>query len=407
MTRSLFVLVSALGLAACTVNTAAPTPNPAPVPVDTDAGPAVDAAVVQPTLGFQPSNVSLMGIDLSDVGDQDVNTDCAIQTGNDPNQDTCFDEHVARANVTQSDGSKVTLIVVKSMNVEPNAHITVGGPIPLVIVSLSDLKILGTLDAHAARDVATCGGFAQTSGADGKGSGPGGGAAGSGVGETTPGVGGGGASYCGLGGKGAAEMDSAALPGSPTAAYGAVDLRPLVGGSSGGDGDLGAGAGGGAIQFVAGGAFTMAAGSYINVGGGGGSSGGTNGQNAGGGGSGGSVLIEATTVTISGMIAANGGGGGAGGLDAAPGLDGTPDSHFANGGSGGSVGGAGSSASSIIGADGSDVAGSSAGGGGGGAGRIRVNSMSGIGTLASGSTSPASTTTCVTQGKLRAMGTSI
>ncbi len=412
MTRSLSVLVSLLGIAAftvtaCTVNTTAvPTTNP---PVDSDAGSdaAVEAAA-QPMLGFQPSNIDLKGIDLSNVGDQDVAGECAVTTGSAAEQ--CFDDaHIARVDLAQANGSMVEVIVVKSLRIEPSGHLLVRGGLPLVIVSLGDITILGSIEAHAEGDTAYAGGLVQIMPTS-IGSGQGGGTAG-----TASGAGGlsaGGASYCGVGGKGAAETGAPTAPLAAPAAYGTTDLRPLIGGSSGGSGsNPNAGAGGGAVQLVANGIFTLSAGGYINVSGGGGGKGGVVGQNACGGGSGGSVLIEATTVTIAGIIAANGGaGGGAGetlGVSATNGLDGTPDNKPAAGGVGDSAGGVGSAGASTVGAAGADVAGSPASGGGGAAGRIRINSMSGAGTVSTGATSPDATTPCVTQGKLRAIGSGI
>lgn len=411
MTRSLSVMVSVLGLAAftvaaCTVNTATvPVTTP---PVDSDAGDAAVEAAVQPMLSFQPSNIDLKGVDLSNIGDQDVAGECAVTTGTEAEQ--CFDDaHIARIDLTQANGSKVEVIVVKSLRIEPTGHLLVRGGLPLVIVSLGDITILGSIEAHAEANTGYAGGLSLHMPSS-PGSGPGGGTGGT-VGGAA-GLSAGGASYCGLGGKGAAETGAAGAPAASAAAYGATDLRPLVGGSSGGSGsDPNAGAGGGAVQLVANGVFTLSAGGYINVGGGGGGKAPSLHQNACGGGSGGSVLIEATTVTISGIIAANGGAGGGGGdtlgVSATDGLDGTPDTHAAAGGHGDSAGGAGSAGPTTIGGAGADVSGSPASGGAGAAGRIRINSMSGASTLSSTATSPDSTTPCVTQGKLRAIGTGI
>jgi hypothetical protein len=409
MTRSLSVMVSVLGLAAftvaaCTVNTTAVPTTP---PVDSDAG--ADAAVeaaVQPMLGFQPSNIDLKGIDLTNVGDQDVTGECAVTTGTQAEQ--CFDDaHIARVDLTQSNGSNVEVIVVKSLRIEPSGHLLVRGGLPLVIVSLGDITILGSIEAHAESSTGYAGGLTQRMPSS-VGSGPGGGTAGTGGGAA--GLSAGGGSYCGLGGKGAAETGAAGTPAASPAAYGATDLRPLVGGSSGGSGsDPNAGAGGGAVQLVANGTFTLSAGAYINVGGGGGGKAPSLHQNACGGGSGGAVLIEATTVSVSGVIAANGGAGGGGGdtlgVGATDGLDGTPDTHAAAGGLGDAPGGVGSAGASTVGGAGGDVSGSPASGGAGAAGRIRINSMSAMTTVST--TSPDSTTPCVTQGKLRAIGTGI
>ncbi len=355
------------------------------------------------SFSFQTSNVKLDNIDVSTVEDQDVTGSCQINA--ESGFADCFQRNFAATTVTQSDGSKVGIIVVKSLRVEPTAHIRVMGQLPLVLVSLTDMTILGTIDAHAESDVAYAGGFHALAAA-GKGSGPGGGATGTGTGGAVPGVAGGGASYCGLGGKGAAEQGSTDVPGAPTPAYGANDIRPLIGGSSGGVSSQAAGGGGGALQFVAGGSFTINVGASINAGGGGGEFGGiATGQNAGGGGSGGSILIEAPTVTMGGTLAVNGGGGGGSGAGGGTGKDANPDSNPAAGGGGASMGGAGSAGASSNGANGNDTPGSTAGAGGGGAGRIRINTT-GVATV-TGTFSPSAASTCVSQGKVRAPGSGV
>ena len=361
-----------------------------------DAGPVPDAPGEASTgpLPFQPSNIDLGGIDLSKIADEDVSGNCQIRTGQGAAQD-CFN-HPADAIVMQSDGSKVHVIVVKSLKVEPQGHITVSsieGNLPLAIVAIGDFNLLGVLDAHATGASAVAGGF--TVQGNMKGGGPGGGAAATGV-SLTPGAGAGGGSYCGQGGQGAVEMGASGMAGPKSTANGTPEIVPLVAGSAGGGGDVGGGAGGGALQLVAGGTFTMAAGSYVNVGGGGGAQGGTVGQDAGGGGSGGSLLIEATTVKIAGILAANGGGGGGSQND---GRDGSADAMVAAGGPGASQGGTGGAGATIDGttATASSTSGSAAGGGGG-AGRIRINSKSGMADVTAATMSPAATTTCVSQG---------
>lgn len=369
-----------------------------------DAGPAADGSP-SGLLGFAASNVKLDGIDVSKVEAQSFTGNCYID--GETSLSDCFTTNgFASAVVSQADGSKVGVFIVKSLRVEATAHVTVGGNIPLVLVSLGDMTILGSIAAHGLYDVATAGGFSQPM-QQSKGGGPGGGPKGTGAGGAVGGVAGGGASFCGLGGKGGAEFMTMDVPGAPAAAYGAVDLRPLIGGSSGGSGDGVAGGGGGALQLVAGGAFAMNAGSSINVGGGGAGPGGTTGQNPGGAGSGGSVLIEALTVSLQGVIASNGGGGGAGGSSAG-GKDGSPDLTPAPGGVGTNPGGAGSAGTSVNGVDGKsgEMANPAAGGGGGGTGRIRINSLSGVATI-TGTFSPAASTPCMTQGKVRAPGTGI
>ena len=368
-----------------------------------DAGVSPDGAVVG-AFAFVPSNLGLSGIDLSTVADEDLSTDCELATDTGPTAGgTCLKSAVETI-LTQADGSKVHVLVVKSLKIEPAAHLSVNRPtagLPLAIVALGDITVLGTIDVHATGDQAYGGGFQSTQNGQ-KGAGPGGGPAATGVGGTTLGAGAGGGSYCGKGGQGALEMNAPAPAGAATAGYGTPEIVPLVGGSSGGSGSFGAGAGGGAVQLVAFGAFSMAAGSSINVGGGGGqpavSS--NTGDNSGGGGSGGSILIEATSVQIAGTLAANGGGGGG---VSANGKDGTSDATGAAGGAkaGVGAGGTGSAAASIDGATPMSVNPGPEGGGGGGAGRIRINTKSGSATLTAATLSPAASTPCVTQGKVK------
>jgi hypothetical protein len=354
------------------------------------------------TLGFTPSNISLSGIDLSKIGDEDVSRHCTIQTGMGGFQD-CFGPMAGfpSANgglVAQSDGSKVQVIVVRSLTLEPAGHISVTGGLPLALVSLGGMTLLGSIAANASGGTAQAGG-ASSSKTNQKGAGPGGGPAATGT-VSMPGAGAGGGSHCGKGGQGAVESTATGQPGAAAASYGAPAIVPLLGGSSGGTGAVGSGgAGGGALQLVAGGTFSLGAAGSINVGGGGGTFGGAAGQEACGGGSGGSLLIEAVVVKIAGILAANGGGGGGGGLGSV-GFDATPDAIAAAGGAGkSSMGGAGAAAASIEGVNASAGTGA-AGGGGGGAGRIRINSMSGSADLTAATISPDMSTSCATQGNV-------
>ncbi len=364
---------------------------------------------------FQPSNFSLDGHDLSQLKDVDVTSDCTITSDSNVSSYLCAGEAVDWI-ATQSDGSKLHVFAVKSLTLESNAKLKVTGPFAAALVTLGDLTLNGQVDAAAHGYQAGPGGYGQSASFT-AGSGPGGGPAGVADGMGPPpgigylaGISGGGGSYCGQGGTGTQEGDTAGpltvSPAPATAAYGTADLRPLLAGSSGGVGGLGAaGSGGGALQLVAGGAFKLGPFGVINVGGGGGENAGlTNGQQeASGGGAGGAVLIEATTADVSGVIAANGGGGGG---KSTSGSDGTPDGNPAAGGSfnGAPLGGAGGAGAHPDGVAGTQASSSEAGAGGGGAGRVRLNTASGAASL-SGTLSPAATTSCATQGKLRALGT--
>ena len=385
-----------------------PTPNSAPttLPGASDAG-AVPPPPGAGPLGFTPSNISLSGINLSKIADEDVSRQCTIQTGTGGYQD-CFSYGVS-AVVSQSDGSKVEVIVVKSLTLEPAGRINVTGGLPLALVSLGDMTLLGPIDANAARGAANAGGFSAQAGGQIKGAGPGGGPASTGTTFNASAAAGGG-SYCGRGGQGGVESTATGQAAAPTASYGTTAIVPLLGGSSGGNGGLGSGAGGGALQLVARGTLSLGAAGHINVGGGGGTFGGPGIiEEASGGGSGGSLLIEAPIVKIAGALAANGGGGGSGYSGTAYGQDATPDAIAAGGGAGGSTGGAGAASASIDGANGltgavtSDALGSGGEGGGGGAGRIRINTMTGSADLPGATISPDMSTSCATQGKVASL----
>ena len=350
-------------------------------------------------LSFAVANITWPVVDLSMVADEDVSTSCEIRTEV-GGADACFTSSAVQFEVTQSDMSKLHVIVVKSLRVEVAGNIVFNeGGLPLAIVSLGDMSILGTINGSNG----TLGGATAPPGAQ-NGGGLGGGAGGTNVGGT-PGTGAGGGSYCGLGGQGGKDMLSTVQPGAQTPAYGSASLSPLLPGSSGGTGVSGGASGGGAIELVAGGTFTMNAGSWINVGGGGGGPGGPTGQGANGGGSGGAILIEAVTVNIAGTLAANGGGGGGGNgaENGSAGSDATPNATSASGGVGVAGGnGSGGAANDGIAGTSSPADGSS-GAGGGGAGRIRINSMSGAPTLTSATLSPAmgdAGTSCTTVGTL-------
>jgi hypothetical protein len=344
-------------------------------------------------LPFTPSNINLDGIDLTKLADEDVSASCEIRSAEGDTQ-TCFASPGDKT-VVQSDGSKIRVLVVKSLRIEPTAHIRIHGGLPLAIVSLGDFNVLGAIEAQGKLDEPGPGGFRAV--AAQKGTGPCGGPAMTAV-TSTAGAGAGGGSSCGVGGQGSLEDNTTGTPGAKTPACGKPELVPLVGGSSGGGGDLGGGAGGGALELVSGTTFNMSSTGSINVGGGGGIYGGlATGQDAGGGGAGGNVLVEAVTIKFAGTIAANGGGGGGkGGSAAKEGADGTADSTPAPGGptQPGGSGGAGTTL------DGTNASPGGAGGGGG-VGRVRFNSKGGQVDLSGGKISPATTTSCVSQGTVK------
>jgi hypothetical protein len=356
-----------------------------------------------PSLPFQPSNISLDSITAlaAQAQDEDVEGSCEIQTdrgnlGGDLDSPVTTTTEAFGAGQTQT----VALIVVNSLKLGTNGQIVVQGDLPLVIVSLGDIT-LGTgssilANSSLSNDYVGPGGAGSQDNSGMNGLGLGGGHAG----NYNNYVGGGGGSFCGLGGPGGGAT-------AQTAAYGSNDIRPLQGGSSGGYTSGGSGPGGGAIQLVAMGTLTINTNAYINAGGAGSDS--CLGEGCSGGGSGGAILLEAMTVNIAGIVAANGGGGGSG---AAGWSDGLPISGGeAPTAAPGGVAAAGSAAAGGNGSAGPATAGGgggagsiaenvAAGGGGGGAGWIRINSASGKAVI-SGTLSPDKTTTCAGEGTVR------
>ena len=97
-------------------------------------------------LPFKASNIDLSGIDLSQIADEDTTSSCQIRTS----ISDCFN-HAAFHTAMQSDGSNLTIIVVKSWKLEPTAHVTLstlGGNTPMAIVALGDMNLMGTIDGH-------------------------------------------------------------------------------------------------------------------------------------------------------------------------------------------------------------------------------------------------------------------
>jgi hypothetical protein len=366
-----------------------------------DGGGGGDAAAAK--LSFKPSNVDLSGVDASGLGDYVVaEKNCSLST--ESKSASCGDSSkLAFTLLTQPDSSKIGVYVARSVRVEQNAELVAQGPYPLVIVALDTMEIFGTLKATPDTNGRSVGGgFPGDTVSNAKGRGPGGGGAGS---ESNAG---GGASYCGVGGKGAPGQGGVAAAGGAT--YGNPEIVPLVGGSSGGSGVInGGGTGGGAIQLVAGTSLKVGPLAVVSAGGGGGLYGGAvNQQTASGGGSGGAILIESPIVEVAGVLAANGGGGGPSSTSAStePGENGRADAQPASGGSSQladiSLGGKGSAAASQDGVDGAVSTESSpkGSGGGGGAGRIRINTKSGAASI-TGTLSPAAATSCASQGTLK------
>ncbi len=381
-----------------------------------------DASNAGTDFTFQPSNIDLDMIAqyASVAQDVTITTECDIGTdrvnptgcGNGSPLTNGLTPVVVQQGAPSGLTSTVNLVVVQSLTV--SAEIKVLGPVPLIIVSLSDVTFGagGYLLANSAYvDNAAVGPGAGLGGAETLvGAGLGAGSPATGV------LGGGGGSYCGIGGP--------AGGGSASSGYGTPEIRPLVAGSGGGGGfhsDTGGalGSGGGAIQIVAAGAIDMASGSYITASGEGGPGGVNNvcssPGGAAGGGSGGSILLEASAATLAGALVANGGGGGGGG--GAQGEDGwytAPLSSVATPAAGGDTG-AGGAGAMPNGAAGlpdttpcsplpNNVNGPNGGGGGGGVGRIRINTSAGKATTTGAMISPDPTTLCASEGLVRPPG---
>jgi hypothetical protein len=356
------------------------------------------ASVNAATVGFKPSNLPE---DLELAVEQDMlfnGETCAsrAEIDTDNGEIRCYSPgavsrapYFAFAVVEQSDGTEVAVFAGRNIIADAQVRIEVVGQRPLVLLAPGDIDLRGPIQAihnPIYEAEANSGGFSSPTAARSKGLGPGGG----GPGSATSGAGGG--SYCGLGGLGGGA--AAGAVGASGAVYGSPELVPLYGGSSGGTGSTSdSGAGGGAIQVVAGGTLTISVTGSLHVGGAAGNWG------ASGAGSGGSILLEGTEVVVAGILAANGGGGGGEGAGGDQGSNASPDENYAPGGDSiaTGIGGIGSAANEPNGGPG----GTTGGGGGGGAGRIRINSSRGTATL-SGTLSPSIDTACATEGELAA-----
>ncbi|HEY8207341.1 MAG TPA: hypothetical protein VIG99_07670 [Myxococcaceae bacterium] len=362
---------------------------------------AVFAVACGPSFSFRPSNLpatfNFAATDTMLFGSGGCGPRAELDT--DTGAVRCFDSGgggfatpfnaAITSTIVQSDTTPLMVFVGRDITINLGTEVQLRGNRPAVLVALGNMTIAGRITAQnsISKYAGEGGGFSDPTSEPSQGNGPGGGLA-------VTGAGAGGASYCGVGGKGGNDTatPTTGAAGGPT--YGTQDLIPLRGGSSGGKQGNHSGAGGGALQLVASGTLNITADAAINMGGLGG------GWFGNGGGSGGAVLIEGDTVTIAGKIAANGGGGGGGAPPGGgDGDNGTADLTAAAGGAGGaggSPGGAGSAGATIDGAAVASISGQP-GGGGGGAGRIRINSRTGAPTL-TGQLSPAASTVCTSTG---------
>ncbi len=367
-------------------------PIPDSAPLDVAPPPAGDAGA----LGYLASNLGTRTFSPSTTGPLTLtDDDCRIFTDwPDPPGLACASGQNPPTSVMAIDlpnGAGIAVVwVFTYVSIDSTSSLTVSGPNPLILVALGSVDIAGSIDASA--DV-----YDPDTDAI-----PGARLDGSGVGGFNNGgpQGGGGGSFCGLGGVGASGTGAIASDSAPGMAYGSANLIPLWGGSAGGgatvtSADQVNGNGGGAIQISAAGTMTLETTGYITVNGSGGVSLGD--ETGTGGGSGGAILLEAPTVTVDGILEANGGEGSDpnydgvaapddGGVATEPGCEGGSGSQgtrVAGGGGQMAVGGGGVSAGY--------------GGGGGGAGRIRIN---GTQVSVTGTVSPALGSVCASQGSL-------
>lgn len=344
-------------------------------------------------LGFTPSNFQVtLSLDGGAPGDAAADADASGPPDSRVSASCTDCLPVTSMTILMNDGTSADLYVVRSLYVDATAALRLSGTRPIILVALATVDIEGQLLVNATAGAPCCN-FPGPGGFGGMAPGPGAGQNGSNA--AYPMSGGGGGSYCGVGGHGGVTTGTPAAPGGRT--YGSPGLVPLLGGSAGGGYPNGAGGGGGAIQIVAGAGIVVGEVGAINAGGAG------SGSPSIGGGSGGAILLEAPSVVLRGVLAANGGAGG-GGPGAQAG-DGLPSDQPALGYLG--VNGNGSAGSSVGGSDGYSTTAANYGAGGGGAGRIRINTASGNATLASTAiVSPSlrgqgdGGTPCATQGTL-------
>ncbi len=360
---------------------AADIADPAPSPVP---------AVADGQIPFKPSNIDLAGVKLEGLGDLDVHgADCVILTDVKLGSEQCGSiAGVAFSLVDQPDGSRIAVYFARHVRVARNAKIRFIGTNAGALVAVDTMEIFGTLEALPSSLFSefSPGGYSSDDYAKADRGGPGRGRA------ADDGHAGGGGSFCGFGGKGAAT--SGETPLGPGRKYGSSRVVPLLGGSAGGE--AGAGSGGGAVQLVAGKSIRIAADGKVDTLGAMGITKRSTEETSlhgYGGGSGGAILLEAPIVIVEGSLTANGGRGSVLREASKSAADEQPVAQAAHGGAG--------SADAVL--DGKDGTlqpdGQGGGGGGGGAGRIRINTWDGKATI-TGKVSPALTTDCATLGML-------
>lgn len=291
--------------------------------------------------------------------------------------------------LTATKAGAARIVWTSGFLIEVDSTLRVIGTDPLVLVSMSDLTVEGTVDISskftgssyqrgAGSNPGVCPTSAPTTGPSCQHGGGGGGGGGFGSSGNEGGRGGG-TRDCGAGMTGIA----GGLGGN---ALGTVNsLRGGCGGQAGGvgdgeDSDPGVGGpGGGAMYLLTRNTLTVATNGVVHAGGAGGRPAFDDRAGGGGGGTGGMLQLAGSMVTVRGVIAANGGGGG-GGVEASIGTageDAKPETTAAAGGPAQGVGGRGGDGATgelpaTPGTDGNR----GGGGGGGGAGIIRIQALS-------------------------------
>jgi hypothetical protein len=269
----------------------------------------------------------------------------------------------------------VCVLAATSIEVRAGVTLHVTGPRPLLLLATTSMVIAGTLDAASHRGGTVGPGANPVVCARGTASTAAGGRGGGGDGGTFASAGGDGGDSVGRGVKGSA----------PTTVDVPTTLRGGCPGSEGASLNPGAGgAGGGAIELVAG---SIEVSGMVNASGAGGQGGVNNDSGGGGGGSGGMVVFDTAKLTITGVVMAQGGGGGGGSGGSGAGLPGAdpsvagtaagPGDGYHDGGGFLGAGGAGAVATDA----GDAQAGNLIGGGGGGGGAGMTKGPTATGTI--------------------------
>lgn len=252
-----------------------------------DAGPPSTVA-----LGFDPTNLGsrLAGHAVYTDGDLSDCTLDSLSFNTDTGTVWCrYTRGVPFEVVSQSGGPDLAVFFFADLVIPSSSFwVTVRGSRPLVIVASGSITVLHLVSVDNGYPPVGPTGYTLAYG-----NGPGGGGASSVAGE--------GGAHCTLGGLGSGmTMHHAVIYGSP-------GISPLESGSSGGIPSYlpstRSGAGGGAIQLVAGRSITVGATGALHADG----DVGTSLLNEAGHGSGGAILLEAPSVTVMGSLTADGG----------------------------------------------------------------------------------------------------